>query len=49
MVGKVINLNDKPRPPRGSFYYVGKRQWVGKELFKASFWANYYPWEEIRA
>jgi Domain of unknown function (DUF4326) len=39
---KVINLNDKPRPERSAYVYIGRRQWCGKELFEASPWANYY-------
>jgi hypothetical protein len=42
MAGKVINLNHKPRPAPETYEYVGKRQWAGNELFKASFWGNYY-------
>jgi hypothetical protein len=41
----VINLNDKPRPAPETYEYVGKRQWAGNELFKASFWGNYYSWK----
>jgi Domain of unknown function (DUF4326) len=42
LAGRVINLNDKPRPAPETYEYVGRRQWCGKELFEASFWANYY-------
>jgi hypothetical protein len=40
MVGRVINLNDKPRPAPEDYIYIGRRQWCGKELFEASPWAN---------
>jgi hypothetical protein len=40
--GQIINLNDKPRPPRESYVYIGRRQWCGKELFESSPWANYF-------
>ena len=40
MTGKVINLKDKPRPEYD--VYIGRRQWVGKELFEASPWSNHF-------
>jgi hypothetical protein len=43
--GKVINLNDKPRPAYD--VYIGRRQWCGRELFEASPLANYFDWKKL--
>jgi hypothetical protein len=42
MVGRVINLRDKPRPAPEDYVYIGRSQWCGKEYFEASPWANYF-------